>query len=205
MLALVTDLAYLLTALLELPSLRKVIRRWSAIRYRTSGIAYGRHIARTNDYGKPLSEALLGLSNRPRNMLDVSTGTGHAARVAMSRFPEARVYACDLSISMLSEAHTKLQDTALICCDSAELPFGNGAFDLVLLQNAPPSLSELARVTAPGGWVILGFSAAGRLPGWLPERIAGRLGGYGFRKVRWRRTGQGLYIVGRLDVLEDVA
>lgn len=200
-----TDLAYLLTALLESPSLRKFIRRWSSIRYRTSGTVYGRHIARTSDYGRPLSEALLTLSDRPRRILDVSTGTGHAARIAMSSFPEARVYACDLSTSMLSAAHANLQNTGLICCDSAALPFGNGTFDLVLLQNAPPSLSELARVAAPGGRVILGFSAAGRLPGWLAEKIARRLSGYGFQSVRWRRTGQGLYILGCLDALEDVA
>lgn len=205
MLALVTDLAYLVTALFESPSLRRVIRRWSAVRYRTSGTVYGHHIARTVDYATPLNEALLALHDRPHRILDVSTGTGHAARVATSRFPEAGSYACDLSISMLSEAHTSLERTHLICCDSAHLPFGNRTFDLVMLQNAPPPLRELARVTAPGGWVILGFSAAGRLPRWIPEQIARRLSAYGVRRVRWNRIGRGLYIAGQMDVLENAA
>lgn len=205
MLALITDLAYLMTALWESARLRGVIRRWSELRYRTSGGIYANHIARTGDYGAPLREAMRALPAYPHHILDVSTGTGYAAQVAMSKFPEARSYACDLSTSMLSTARVNLSRTALICCDSAHLPFRNGAFDLVLLQNAPPPLSELARVTAPGGWVILGFSAAGRLPAWLPEKVVRRLARYGLHSARWIRTGRGLYILGRLDVLEDAA
>ena len=203
MLSLVTDLAYLVTALWESATLRRVIRLWSDFRYRTSGTIYAGHIAHTEDYGAPLRDALQALPARPRRFLDVSTGTGYAAHVAMSKFPEARSYACDLSTSMLSAARVNLSRTALIRCDSAHLPFGNGTFDLVLLQNAPPPLRELARVTAPGGWVVLGFSAAGRLPPWLPEKIVRRLAVYGLRGARWIRAGRGLYIVGRLDVLED--
>lgn len=205
MLALITDLAYLMTALWESARLRGVIRRWSELRYRTSGGIYANHIGRTEDYGAPLREALRALPAHPHRILDVSTGTGYAAQVAMSMFPEARSYACDLSTSMLSAARVNLSRTALICCDSAHLPFRNGAFDLVLLQNAPPPLRELARVTAPGGWVILGFSAAGRLPAWLPEKVVRRLATYGLRSARWIRAGRGLYILGRLDVLEDAA
>lgn len=205
MLALITDLAYLMTALWESARLRGVIRRWSELRYRTSGGIYANHITRTGDYGSPLREALRALPAHPHRILDVSTGTGYAAQVAMGMFPEARSSACDLSTSMLSAARVNLSRTALICCDSAYLPFRNGAFDLVLLQNAPPPLRELARVTAPGGWVILGFSAAGRLPAWLPEKVVRRLATYGLHSARWIRTGRGLYILGRLDVLEDAA
>lgn len=205
MLALITDLAYLMTALWESARLRSVIRRWSELRYRTSGRIYADHIARTGDYGAPLREALRALPAYPHHILDVSTGTGYAAQVAMSKFPEARSYACDLSTSMLSAARANISRTALICCDSAHLPFRSGAFDLVLLQNAPPPLRELARVTTPGGWVILGFSAAGRLPAWLPEKVVRRLATYGLHSARWIRAGRGLYILGRLDVLEDAA
>lgn len=205
LLAVMTDLAYLVTALSDSPMVRSAIRRWSQARYRTSGTTYNRHIAQTADYGTPLREALLSLQVRPHRILDVSTGTGYATQVALDMFPEANGTACDLSMSMLSEARAGLARALLICCDSAHLPFANGAFDLVLLQNAPPPLKELARVTAHGGWVVLGFSAAGRLPAWLPEQIVRRLGKYGFRSARWRRAGRGMYIVGQIDVLEDAA
>lgn len=205
MLAVVTDLAYLVTALWESAALRGAIRRWSRMRYRISGPAYDRHIAETADYGLPLREALSALPDRSLRILDVSTGTGYAAQLGSMRFPGSLVVAGDLSMSMLTQARGRLPHTPLVCCDSAWLPFADGAFDLVVLQNAPPPLKELSRVTAPGGWIVLGFSAAGRLPAWLAEQIARRLRAFGLGEVRWGRAGRGLYLIARRNVLEAVA
>lgn len=200
--AVITDLAYLVTALWDSRALRSAIRRWSSMRYRTSGATYDRHIAQTSGYGTPLREAL-ALVGRPRRVLDVSTGTGYAAQMGLDRFPDARICACDLSPSMLAQARAALPRATLVRCDSGTLPFRDGAFDLVLLQNAPPPLKELARVTAPGGWLVLGFSTAGRLPVWLRTQIARRLRVFGLHGVRWGRAGRGLYLVAKRASSED--
>lgn len=200
-----TDLAYLVTALWESAALRGAIRRWSRMRYRISGPAYDRHIAETADYGLPLREALSALPDRPRRILDVSTGTGYAAQIGTTRFPGSLVVGGDLSMSMLTVARERLPHTPLVCCDSARLPFADGVFDLVVLQNAPPPLKELTRVTAPGGWIVLGFSAAGRLPAWLPLRIARRLRTFGLGDVLWGRTGNGMYLIAKHGTLEQAA
>jgi ubiquinone/menaquinone biosynthesis C-methylase UbiE len=119
-------------------------------------------------------------------VLDLGTGTGAAAFVAARRFPEAEVVGVDLSERMLAEARADTPPEVanrvrFEAADGAQLPYEEGAFDLVVLANMIPFFDELARVVVAGGRVVLSFSAGPETPIWVPpERLRDELGGRGF-------------------------
>jgi trans-aconitate 2-methyltransferase len=132
-----------------------------------------------------LELALEGLT-APRRALDVGTGTGAAAKALAERYPEAEVVGIDLSPRMLAEADARLLDeqrgrVRFQVADAAALPFEDGAFELVTLANMIPFFAELARVTAPGGHVVLSFSRGPETPIYVEaERLRRELGRRGF-------------------------
>lgn len=114
-----------------------------------------------------LADAPLG------DLLDIGTGTGRMAELFAEQAD--RVVALDKSLDMLRVARAKLQrlpadSVELVQGDFAALPFPAQNFDTVLLHQvlhfAPdPSvaLAEAARVTRPGGRiVIVDFAAHAR-------------------------------------------
>lgn len=107
---------------------------------------------------------------QPRAILDVGCGTGRWAREMAAEFPDARVSGVDLVAPPADMAARDGDDARLgtysfVTANVLEsLPFGGGDFDFVhqrLLFLAIPAgdwprvVRELARVTAPGGWVEL--------------------------------------------------
>ena len=116
-------------------------------------------------YGEALNRALEEIRTPPAAALDVATGTGFVARILKSRFPQTRVTGVDITSSMISIAqHQSVADGLDIdfqVADSAELPFEDEEFDLVILQNSIPYAEELMRVTAPGGRALVVFSFGG--------------------------------------------
>jgi ubiquinone/menaquinone biosynthesis C-methylase UbiE len=122
----------------------------------------------------------------PARALDVGTGTGIAAKAVAARFPEAEVAAVDLSPAMIAEAESRLPPelagrVSYQVADAAALPFETAAFELVTLANMIPFFDELARVTAPGGAVVLSFSRGNDTPIYVsPERLRRELGRRGF-------------------------
>ena len=145
----------------------------------------------------PLEAALERLGAPARKALDLGTGTGKAARVVARRFPEAEVVGVDLAPEMIREAGRLLpaelrNRVRLEVADGARLPFGDGEFDLVVLQNAIPFFDELARVTAPGGKVIFAFSRGPETPIWVPPAtLRARLAAVGFTEVEELSAGEG--------------
>jgi malonyl-CoA O-methyltransferase len=105
----------------------------------------------------------------PAAVLDLGTGTGHAAVGLKRRYPKAQVVALDLAESMLQEAgrrQTLLRRFRRVCADAARLPFRSGSFDIVfsnlMLQwcNEPDRVfAECRRVLRPGG--LLSFATFG--------------------------------------------
>jgi malonyl-CoA O-methyltransferase len=105
----------------------------------------------------------------PAAVLDLGTGTGHAALGLKRRYPKAQVVALDLAESMLREAgrrQTLLRRFRRVCADAARLPFRSGSFDIVfsnlMLQwcNEPDRVfAECRRVLRPGG--LLSFATFG--------------------------------------------
>jgi ubiquinone/menaquinone biosynthesis C-methylase UbiE len=134
----------------------------------------------------PYEAALVALEAPPRRALDLGTGTGRGAFAIASRFPEAEVVGVDIAEEMLSEARRltppELADRVRFeAADAAALPYEDGAFDLVGLGNMIPFFDELARITAPGGAVLVSFSAGAQTPIYVPaERVRSELERRGF-------------------------
>jgi len=151
----------------------------------------------------PLAAALERLETPPRRVLDVGTGTGAALRLAGERFPDAELVGVDLAPAMLAEARSVLPREVLArmrleVADAAALPFGDGEFDLVLLQNAIPFPAELGRVTAPGGALAVGFSRGPETPIWTPpETLKRLLGAEGFERFEDVAAGEGTALLAR--------
>lgn len=108
--------------------------------------------------------------DNPASILDVGTGTGRWAREMAQLFPQARVVGLDVNpppvdtaASAGSAGDLRPPNYSFTAGNILEgLPFPDGSFDFVhmrLLVSAIPHdrwpyvVSELVRVTRPGGWV----------------------------------------------------
>jgi len=98
-------------------------------------------------------------------VLDLGAGSGRFGRA----FVEAgdSYVGVDLSLPMLREFRLRSSAASLLQADGEQLPFRNSHFQLVLLMqvlagsnNWRGLLCEIVRVTAPGGFVVVGHSAA---------------------------------------------
>ena len=122
----------------------------------------------------------------PRHVLDLGTGTGAAAFLIASRFPGSEVVGIDLAPEMVAQARKNTppelaERVRFEAADATHLSFADAAFDLVSLANMIPFFDELARVTAPGGSIVLAFSAGPETPIWVPPgRLRKELGARGF-------------------------
>jgi malonyl-CoA O-methyltransferase len=142
----------------------------------------------------PLEAALELVDVAPQRILDVGTGTGGAARVLATHWPDAGVTGVDLSPEMIREAQARAlsERERYVAADASALPFADEAFDLVTLLNMIPFYDELARVTAPGGSVVLAFSRGEQTPIWVPfERSRSELQRRGFGGFREVAAGSG--------------
>ena len=80
--------------------------------------------------------------------------------------------------------------------DGSQLPFPDGSFDLVVLQNVIPFFDELGRVVRPGGHVIFAFSRGAETPIWVPpDTLRARLGEVGFGDVEELAAGEGVAVL----------
>ncbi|HZT92794.1 MAG TPA: class I SAM-dependent methyltransferase [Gaiellaceae bacterium] len=148
----------------------------------------------------PLAAALAAVGVPPRRVLDVGTGSGAAARLAAERWPEAEVVGVDLSPAMVAEARRLAGSPRerYEVADAAKLPFADGAFDLVLLNNMIPFFDELARVTAPDGCAVVAFALGDRTPIWVPpERVRAELERRGFAHAADFSAGAGVALLAR--------
>ena len=151
----------------------------------------------------PLEAALGRLERPPRQVLDIGTGTGKAARLVAERFPTAEVTGVDLSPAMVREACALLPPelagrVRFEVADAAALPFPNDTFDLVVLLNMIPFTAELARVTAPGGTLAVASFAGPSTPIYTPfETLRAQLGPLGFGAFEELEAGEGDALLAR--------
>lgn len=136
-------------------------------------------------------------------VLDVASGSGDlAAAFSRAAGPTGQVVMTDINGEMLSVGRDRLLDEGFLApaarCDAERLPFPDNTFDLVSvafglrnMTHKDRALAEMARVTRPGGRVmVLEFSKVWAplakpydtysfsvLP-WLGKRVAGDEGAY---------------------------
>jgi SAM-dependent methyltransferase len=145
---------------------------------------------------RPILAALDALSGAPRRVLDLGTGTGRVARAVAERWPDAEVVGADVSAGMIDEARRLGGRVRYDVADAAALPYPDGTFDLVVLNNMIPFFDELARVTAPGGDVAVAFTMGEQTPIYVPlDRVRGELGRRGFLHVADFAEGTGLALL----------
>lgn len=93
-------------------------------------------------------------------VLDVGCGTG-ALLPDLGSLSPAQIFGADIDIDHLRLASQICPDCALTGCDVHHLPFQTNSFDLVICHyflmwvgNPEHALSELHRITKPGGSVV---------------------------------------------------
>ena len=151
----------------------------------------------------PLEAALEKLDASPGRILDLGTGTGKGARLLARTFPEAQVVGVDLAPAMVEEARRLVPaDLAgrltFEVADASSLAFRDGSFDLVVLLNMIPFFDELARVTAPGGAVVVAFSSGPATPIYVPPgTLRDRLAPLGFGSFEEALRGEGTAFIAR--------
>jgi len=152
----------------------------------------------------PLIAALDAVPDPPHRALDVGTGTGAAARVVTEHWPDAEVVGVDASREMVAEAArlATSERQRYEVADAAALPFPNASFELVTLNNMIPFFDELARVTSPGGVIVVAFSSGPQTPIWVPlERVRHELEQRGFSHVANFSEGPGVALLARREGL----
>lgn len=101
-------------------------------------------------------------------VLDLATGTGDVALEILHREPSAKVVGLDPAPRMLAEGQRKVADAGLAGRivfeegDAEALPYADSSFDGVTIafgiRNVPDrdrALAEMARVTRPGGRIVI--------------------------------------------------
>ncbi|MEV8514380.1 demethylmenaquinone methyltransferase [Dactylosporangium sp. NPDC051484] len=118
-------------------------------------------------------ETRLALGLKPgETVLDLGAGTG-VSTLELGRSGALAVGA-DISVGMLQAGREKRPEVPLLAADALHLPFADETFDAVTISFAlrniadtDAALSEMARVTKPGGrLVVCEFST----PTWRPFR-----------------------------------
>jgi trans-aconitate methyltransferase len=147
---------------------------------------------------RPMLAALDALPAAPARVLDVGTGTGRVARIAAERWPGAEVVGVDASSGMVEEARRLGGNVRYDVADSLQLPYADGSFDLLTLNNMIPFFDELARVTATGGHVAVAFGLGAQTPIYVPlGRVRAELERRGFAHVADFSPGDGLAVLTR--------
>lgn len=93
-------------------------------------------------------------------ILDLAAGTGTSA--AEYAADGAQVVACDFSTGMVAEGRRRHPHIDFVVGDATDLPFADDSFDVATIsyglrnvQNTDAALREMARVTRPGGRIVI--------------------------------------------------
>ena len=112
-------------------------------------------------------KAISKLTNNPKKILDVATGTADFA-IAATKMKEVQIIGIDISEKMLEIGENKIKQKGLEnliklqLADSENLPFESGSFDGITagfgvrnFENLQLGLSEMCRVLKEGGIAVI--------------------------------------------------
>lgn len=134
-------------------------------------------------------------------VLDVATGTGHAALAVAARIPRGRVTGADFSPGMLEQARSKaaaldIRNVDFIERDMQNLALSAGSFDaavcgfgIFFVENMAGLLTHIASMVRPGGEVAVSTFQEGYF-GPLKDLLVKRLMNYGVQlpPQTWKRV-----------------
>lgn len=112
-----------------------------------------------------LLESLVYLDDTvPAVVLDLGSGTGHAAAAMKKRWPGAQVLAVDLALPMLHQVRRQSgwrRPLARVCADARALPLAEGSVDVIFsnlclqwVEDLPAVFAGFRRVLRPGGLLL---------------------------------------------------
>jgi SAM-dependent methyltransferase len=151
----------------------------------------------------PLAAAVDRVEPAPRRILELGTGTGTGALMLVERFPEAEIWAADLSEEMIRQAEAKAPEDVRArlhfeAADAAALPHDAESFDLVCQLNLPLYANEIARVLAPGGYVAIAHTLGPQTPYYTPDSVLRRrFERLGLEVLDGGQSGRGTYFLAR--------
>lgn len=100
----------------------------------------------------------------PSVVLDLGSGTGHAAADMHRRWPKAQVIAMDLALPMLRQARRQggwWKPFPRVCADARALPLADGSVDVIFsnlclqwVEDLPEVFAGFRRVLRPGGLLL---------------------------------------------------
>ncbi|MGH1420036.1 MAG: class I SAM-dependent methyltransferase [Hyphomicrobiaceae bacterium] len=172
-------------------------RRWAPV--------YDSTFGRIANDGR--QQAVELINQRSGSVLEVGVGTGLSLPNYKSNL---EITGIDLSAEMLDKARERVSESnltnikALLEMDAGELEFPDNSFDVVtamfvmtVVPDPEKVMRELARVTKPGGEVLVvnHFSQEQGVRGWFERRMAPLAEHIGWRPV---------FDVGRVLVCEDL-
>lgn len=154
------------------------------------------------DYQAALSYGLSLIERKPLKILDLCTGTGFAAFMALKHFQDSLVTGVDQSSTMLEVAKGKIEasDSERINFEfgnAAKLNYEDEAFDLIITSNAPIYLKEAVRVLRRGGNIIVTYSFGGEAFINAEIEIKSLLNENGLHLVNLINVGKGAVIHGQ--------
>jgi SAM-dependent methyltransferase len=125
----------------------------------------------------------LALANGAKTALDVGCGEGRFCRMLAAR--GIAVTGIDPTPNLIDHARKRDPQGTYVETDAANLPFGDGAFDLVVsylslidMPDVAPAIAEMTRVLKPGGRLLIanlnGFNTAGQETDWSRDEHGNR-------------------------------
>ncbi len=115
-------------------------------------------------------QAICAEERSPADILDVGIGTGALSALLREEFKEAHIAGVDVSKKMLEDAAKRKIADELVQLDITkdQLPFAHNRFDVSaacavfeFLPDLKHAFNEMARVTKPGGLMIVACEAQG--------------------------------------------
>ena len=111
-------------------------------------------------------------------LLEIGSGLGHLVGQLEDSF---KTFGMDINHWAIKESKAVVEETALQTASAEEIPFVDGAFNVVLIKhivehlpNPEKAVAEIGRVTAPGGTLILATpNLASLLKPWKGEKWIG--------------------------------